>query len=129
LSSNQGRVAGKVAIVSGAASGIGRGCAERLAAEGAQVLVTDIDQAAGEQTVATIVEAGGQASFRHHDVTSEDAWVDVVEAAGAQYGGLHILVNNAGIGIGGSILEMSLEDWQRQQAINLECEVRGACHA
>ena len=129
MASQQGRVAGKVAIVTGAASGIGRSCAQRLAEEGAKVLVSDIDVPQGEQTVADIVASGGEAMFRQHDVTSEAGWVDVVEQAVAHYGGLNILVNNAGIGIGGSIVEMSLDDWQRQQAINLDGVFLGVKYA
>ena len=122
------RVADKVAIVTGAASGIGKACALRLAAEGARVVVTDIQDAAGTETVAEINAAGGQASYLSHDVTLEHAWVDVVNTTVAEFGGLHVLVNNAGVGIGGSILDMSLEDWQRQQAINLDGVFLGVKH-
>ena len=123
------RIADKVAIVTGGASGIGRGCALRLAAEGANVLVTDIDTTMGEETVALIQQAGGQASFHTHDVTDEAAWEQVMDQVQARYGGLHILVNNAGIGIGGSIVTMTLADWQRQQAINLDGVFLGVKHA
>lgn len=115
-----GRVAGKVAIVTGGSSGIGRGCALRLAEEGARVAITDIDPVMGEETVALVEQAGGEAAFFLHDVTDEDQWASTVDAVVDQWGGLHILINNAGIAIGGSILEMSLADWQRQQAINLD---------
>jgi len=120
------RVKDKVAIVTGGASGIGKGCALRLAQEGAVVVITDIQTSLAEETVAAINSdelvnaAGGSVSFLEHDVTSEEQWQQVVEAVVKQHGGLHILVNNAGIGIGGSIVEMSLADWQRQQAINLD---------
>ena len=124
-----GRVEGKVAIVTGAASGIGRGCAMRLAEEGASVAVTDIQQDMGQETVAAIEAAGGTAMFLPHDVTDELAWQSVIEQVVQTYGGLHILVNNAGIGIGGSILDMSLADWQRQQAINLDGVFLGVKHA
>lgn len=123
------RIADKVAIVTGGASGIGRGCALRLAAEGAKVLVTDIDTAMGEETVALIEQARGQASFHIHDVTDEVAWEQVMDQVQARYGSLHILVNNAGIGIGGSIVTMTLADWQRQQAINLDGVFLGVKHA
>ena len=66
-----GRVEGKVALVTGGASGIGRGCAERLAQEGAVVVVTDLQDDKGAQTVAAIEAMGGKASYLHHDVTSE----------------------------------------------------------
>ncbi|NKB98529.1 MAG: glucose 1-dehydrogenase [Pseudomonadales bacterium] len=114
------RVQDKIAIITGGSSGIGRGCAIRLAEEGAKVAVTDIDEEMGAQTVDAIVAAGGTAMFLHHDVTQEGDWNTVVDHVVNTWGGLHILVNNAGIGIGGSILELSLADWQRQQAINLD---------
>ena len=114
------RVLDKIAIVTGGSSGIGRGCAIRLAEEGAKVAVTDIDAEMGAQTVSLITNAGGTAQFFEHDVTREGDWQSVVEEVQGRWGGLNILVNNAGIGIGGSILEMSLSDWQRQQAINLD---------
>ena len=114
------RVADKIAIVTGGSSGIGRGCAIRLAEEGARVAITDIDPEMGAQTVNLIEGAGGTARFFEHDVTQEEAWERVTEEVVALWGGLNILVNNAGIGIGGSIVEMTLADWQRQQAINLD---------
>ena len=124
-----GRVEGKVAIVSGGASGIGRGCAMRLAEEGARVVVSDVDQNMGEQTCSLISEAGGESIFVRHDVTKEEEWINCVKQAVSSYSGLHILVNNAGIGIGGSIIEMTLEDWQRQQAINLDGVFLGVKHS
>lgn len=122
------RVAGRVAIVSGGASGIGRASAIRLAQEGAAVVVTDIQDGPGKDVVAEIEAAGGSAEFIHHDVTSEDEWIAVVAAVMAKHGRLDVLVNNAGIGIGSSIVEMSLADWQRQQAINLDGVFLGIKH-
>src|SRR4051812_4886573 len=109
-----GRVSGKVALVTGGASGIGRGCAEKLASEGAFVVVTDIQDALGEEVVAGIKKAGGQAEYRNHDVTDENVWIEVVEGVKARHGRLDFLVNNAGIGIGGSVLDMTLANWRRQ---------------
>lgn len=123
-----GRVQDKIALVTGGASGIGRGCALRLAEEGAIIVVSDIDDALGETTTNDIRNAGGQAEYLHHDVTDEDAWRNVVETIRSRHGGLNILVNNAGIGIGGSILDLSLADWQRQQAINLDGVFLGVKH-
>ncbi len=123
-----GRVWGKVAIVTGGASGIGRGCAERLAEEGAIVVVTDVQEDLGKETVDGIVASAGKAEFLCHDVTDEAAWKAVVEQVVARHGGLNILVNNAGIGIGGSIVEMLLSEWQRQQAINLDGVFLGVKH-
>lgn len=122
------RVAGKVAIITGGASGIGRACAERLADEGAIVVITDIQDELGADVATSISSTGGQASYLHHDVTSEDEWVAVVAGAVEAHGRLDILVNNAGIGIGGSITEMSLEDWRRQTAINIDGVFLGMKH-
>ena len=122
------RVKGKVAVVTGGASGIGRSCALRLAEEGATVVVTDIQKALGDEVVKSILDEGGKAMFVSHDVTSESAWEDVIATTGDAHGVLDILVNNAGIGVGGSIVDMSLADWQRQQAINLDGVFLGVKH-
>ena len=124
-----GLVSGKVAMVTGAASGIGRACAKTLADEGAEVVVTDIDSEGMEATVSNIEGAGGTAFALAHDVTDENAWMAVLETVKDRYGGLNILVNNAGIGIGGPLLEMSLEDWRRQNAINLDGVFLGTKHS
>lgn len=129
-----GRIDGKVALITGGASGIGSACALRLAQEGAQVVVTDIQDDLGAAVIAKINRAcaaagtGGSAQYLHHDVTSEDAWIDVIASVRDRYGRLDVLVNNAGIGIACSIVEMSLADWQRQQAINLDGVFLGIKH-
>jgi NAD(P)-dependent dehydrogenase (short-subunit alcohol dehydrogenase family) len=123
------RVAGKIAIVTGGASGIGRSCAGLLADEGAIVVITDVQQSLGEKAAADITARGGNAEFLLHDVTDEAAWESVIEHTVANHGGLHVLINNAGIGIGGSIVDMTLADWQRQQAINLDGVFLGVKHA
>jgi NAD(P)-dependent dehydrogenase (short-subunit alcohol dehydrogenase family) len=116
-----GQVQGKVALVTGGASGIGAACAELLAREGATVVVTDIDDLKGPQLVAAIKKAGHEAIYLPQDVTSEERWVEVVAEVAKRYGRLDILVSNAGIGISvPSITEMSLVDWRRQTAINLD---------
>jgi len=115
-----GLVEGKVAIVTGGASGIGAASAETLAREGARVLITDIDDALGEALAARIVAAGGEARFRHQDVSDEAAWPDIVAAAVEPYGRLDIMVANAGIGAGGPIVETSLAEWRRLTAVNLD---------
>jgi NAD(P)-dependent dehydrogenase (short-subunit alcohol dehydrogenase family) len=124
-----GRVEGKVALVTGGASGIGRGCAEKLAAEGAVAIVTDLQDEKGAETVAAIVKAGGKAEFFHHDVTDEAAWVEVIGQVQARHGRLDILVNNAGIGIGGPIVDMTLADWRRQTAVSLDGVFLGVKHS
>jgi NAD(P)-dependent dehydrogenase (short-subunit alcohol dehydrogenase family) len=116
-----GQVEGKVALVTGGASGIGAAVSELLAREGARVAVTDIDDLRGPEIVAGIKKAGHEAVFLHQDVTSEARWVEVVAETVKRYGRLDILVSNAGIGIGApTIVEMTLEDWRRQTAINLD---------
>jgi NAD(P)-dependent dehydrogenase (short-subunit alcohol dehydrogenase family) len=116
-----GQVQGKVALVTGGASGIGAACAELLAREGASVVVTDIDDLKGPDLVAGIKKAGQEATYLRQDVTSEERWVEVVAETGKRYGRLDILVSNAGIGISvPTITEMSLADWRRQTAINLD---------
>lgn len=114
------QVSGKVAIVTGGASGIGEACAETLAREGASVLITDIDDTLGKGVVERITKAGGKAHYMRHDVRDEAAWSGVIEEAEKRYGRLDIMVANAGIGIMSPIATMTLADWQRQQAINLD---------
>lgn len=123
-----GLVSGKVAMVTGAGSGIGRACAKKLADEGAKVVVTDIDSEGMAITASAIEAAGGTAIAFAQDVTNENAWVTVLELVKDRYNGLNILVNNAGIAIGGSLLAMSLEDWRRQNAINLDGVFLGTKH-
>jgi NAD(P)-dependent dehydrogenase (short-subunit alcohol dehydrogenase family) len=123
------RVEGKVAIITGGASGIGRACAERLAEEGAIVIITDVQAALGAEVATSIVGSGGKAEFLLHDVTDELQWQDLIETIKTLHGRLDILVNNAGIAIGGSIVDMPLADWQRQQAINLDGVFLGVKHS
>jgi NAD(P)-dependent dehydrogenase (short-subunit alcohol dehydrogenase family) len=113
------RVSGKVALVTGAASGIGRACAEILAREGAEVILTDV-QASGEEVAVTIRNSGGKARFIHHDVASESEWIDVIASVERQSGRLDILVNNAGIAVAGLIHELTLDAWRRQMAVNVD---------
>jgi NAD(P)-dependent dehydrogenase (short-subunit alcohol dehydrogenase family) len=116
-----GQVQGKVALVTGGASGIGAAVAELLAREGAVVAVTDVDELKGPEVVVGIKKAGGEAIFLTQDVTSESRWSEVVAEVGTRYGRLDVLVSNAGIGIAvPNIVEMSLADWRRQTAINLD---------
>jgi len=124
-----GQLQDKVALVTGGASGIGRACAERLANDGAVVVVTDIQDDKGAETVAAIAAAGGKARYLRHDVTSEEAWIAVVADVAKTEGRLDILVNNAGIGLAGSIVEMTLADFQRQFAINVDGVFLGMKHS
>lgn len=111
---------GRKALVTGAGSGIGRACAEALAREGMTVLATDIDAASAVETMRGIQAAGGQARSRQLDVTDEDAWAAVMAEIEAAWGALHILVNNAALCILAPALEMTLADWRRQTAVNLD---------
>jgi len=116
-----GQVAGKVALVTGGASGIGQAIAELLAEEGASVVVADVDELKGPEVVAGIKKAGRDAVFLQQDVTSEPRWSEVVAEIARRFGKLDVLVSNAGIGIGAaSVVDMSLADWRRQTAINLD---------
>jgi len=122
------RVKGKVALVTGGASGIGRASALLLAKEGAAVAVTDIQDDAGKDVVHAIKSAGGAGLYIHHDVADEQQWESVVAQVQDRFGRLDILVNNAGIAITGSVLTMTLADWRRQQAINLDGVFLGTKH-
>jgi NAD(P)-dependent dehydrogenase (short-subunit alcohol dehydrogenase family) len=126
-----GRVAGKAALITGAAGGLGRAMAWMLAREGAKVAVTDVDAAGAEALAAEInAEIPGAAFAYAHDVTDEDQWIDVVARAAGAMGGLSILINNAGIG--GRLLwaeQDTLENWRKVQAINLESVMLGCKHA
>jgi NAD(P)-dependent dehydrogenase (short-subunit alcohol dehydrogenase family) len=116
-----GRLAGKVALVTGAASGLGAETARRMAAEGAAVLLTDRDVAGGEAVAAGINAGGARASFVAHDVTNEEDWRTAVSTASGSFGRLDILVNNAGI-VGNQLdlMTHSLDDWRRILAVNLD---------
>ncbi|HLN76609.1 MAG TPA: glucose 1-dehydrogenase [Nocardioidaceae bacterium] len=112
------RLEGRVALVTGAAQGIGKATVYRLAEEDARVLVTDIQDEAGEKVAAHLRELGHEATFLHHDVTSPADWEHAVEQAMTEYGGLDILVNNAGAGGLGAIEDMSLEEYERNIAVD-----------
>jgi NAD(P)-dependent dehydrogenase (short-subunit alcohol dehydrogenase family) len=115
-----GQVDGKVAIVTGGASGIGAACATTLAREGAKVVVTDLDDAGGRRVVEQIGSAGGEAVFLHQDVSLEETWPAIIDATLRRFGHLNVMVANAGIAILCPAIEMSLDDWRRQTAVNLD---------
>ena len=110
-----GRVSGKVALITGGASGLGREAAERLVEEGARVLVTDINQIDGEAVAKSL---GSNGAFARHDVTKEEEWVIATQKALEVFGRLDILVNSAGIGTMNSVEDCSLEEWRHVMAVN-----------
>jgi 3(or 17)beta-hydroxysteroid dehydrogenase len=114
------RVAGKIAIVTGVGSGIGRAGALALAREGAALVATDIAAEGAEATAAAIRDLGGKALALRHDVGEEADWASVIAATMKEFGRLDVLVNNAGIGVGWSLVETSLADWRRLMRVNLD---------
>ncbi|MEV5537741.1 glucose 1-dehydrogenase [Saccharopolyspora shandongensis] len=111
------RLRDRVALVTGGAGGIGRQTALRLAAEGAAVVVTDIQDEAGAAVAAEIRDDGGRSLFLHHDVADEAAWAAAVRSAVDEFGGLDILVNNAGIADHGTIEDTTAESYERTIAV------------
>jgi NAD(P)-dependent dehydrogenase (short-subunit alcohol dehydrogenase family) len=122
------QLADRVALVTGAASGIGAACAEALAREGAHVVLTDLDAARGEALAARLRGAGRAAEFLPQDVTDEARWAEIVAGIEARHRRLDILVANAGIGIIAPAVEISLADWRRQMAVNVEGVFLGVKH-
>jgi len=110
-----GRVSGKVAIVTGGASGVGKDDAILLVKEGAKVVLTDLNEKDGNAVAAQI---GENALFVKHDISSEDGWKDVIARTEEKFGGIDILVNNAAILIAGTIEDTTLENWQKMQRVN-----------
>lgn len=113
------KLAGRIAIVTGAASGIGRAVAGALAGEGAEVVVADVDVAGGEQVVGDIRQSGGSAEYRHLDVTREEDVKAVFDGIGQRYGRLDILVANAGINPPAASSEsLTAALWHRTMDVN-----------
>ena len=119
------RVKGKVALITGGASGVDRASALLLAREGARVVISDIDVISGR---ALAEEIGPQGLFIEQDAASEADWTRVIQTIGEHYGQLDILFNNAGILLKGDIENTSLSDWQRVQRINSDSVFLG-CRA
>ncbi len=125
-----GRVAGKMALVTGAASGLGAASAAMLAREGAKVALTDIN---GPRVAEVADEINrivpGSAWAFEHDVTSEAQWISVLDQAVDALGGLNVLVNNAGIGGNGSVEDETFEGWKRTHAVDTDSVFLGCKYA
>lgn len=115
-----GRLTGKVAVVTGAAGGIGRAIAERFAGEGAAVVVADLNGDGAQETANRIAQAGGRAAARTCDVSKESDAEATVALAVERFGGLHVLVNNAAAFIpDGTVADIASADWERTLAVNV----------
>ncbi len=124
-----GRVEGKVALITGAAQGLGLADAKVLAREGATVVMTDIQDEKGEAGAAEIREAGGKAVFIHHDVASEEAWQAIIQRVKEEYGRLDVLVNNAGLVQMANPEECSLESFRLHNSVMNEGVFLGCKYA
>jgi NAD(P)-dependent dehydrogenase (short-subunit alcohol dehydrogenase family) len=113
------RLAGKVAIVTGAASGIGAAAARAFAAQGAAVMGVDVDAEQGMAVAAELADAGRRAAFRRCDVSVDREVAEAVEETVERFGRPDVLFNNAGVMPAGTLLDQTLEDWERVMAINL----------
>lgn len=122
-----GRLGGKVALVTGAAGAIGRAIAGAMATEGARLLLTDVDGALVADAAEAINDVHGAevAIAAQHDVCDAAKWRILVARAEAEFGGLSVLVNNAGVGAHATIAEMSIDEWRRVMAVNVESVLIG----
>ena len=118
-------IEGRVAVVTGGASGIGREIALALAREGARVVVADLDRPGGEETVRAIAQAGGEADFRLVDVTHDEDVAGMIHFARTRFGGFDVLCNNAGIGEVPNELFDPGNAWQRIVEVNLTAVILG----
>ncbi len=115
------RLAQKTAIVTGAAVGIGRACVERMAEEGAQVAIFDVMETEGRTLASDLTAKGHAVAFWRVDVAKEAAMKSAIDAAAARFGGLHVMVNNAGISGSPKPTDQVTEDeWDRVQAVNVK---------
>jgi NAD(P)-dependent dehydrogenase (short-subunit alcohol dehydrogenase family) len=113
-----GKLDGKVAVITGAASGMGRATALRFAREGAAIVVADLNSQAGEETIGEIAATGGRAVFQHTDVANDAAIKAMIDRAVREYGRLDITYNNAGIGgATGRLEDTTYEDWDKSFVI------------
>lgn len=119
---------GKVALVTGGARGLGLAFATAMAESGAAVVLADVLEAEGKAAAGKLADEGYAASFLALDVSSEAAWSEAIQTVKRQHGRLDILVNNAGVAGGGTVLDTTMEDWNRTIAINLTGVFLGCKH-
>ena len=120
-----GRMEGKIALITGGASGLGKASAELFVEEGGQVMIADINEAGGKAVAEAFGEAGG---FAPLDVTDEESWIAAIAATKARFGGFHVLLQSAGIALTANVTEISMEDWRRVHAIDLDGVFLGCKH-
>lgn len=118
----------KVVVITGAGAGIGRATARLFASQGAKVVVTDIDGDSVRETAKEIEGTGGHALALQHDVASEGAWIETLAETADRFGGIDVLVNNAGIYVIAALEHISLEQWNTMMAINVTGTFLGAKH-
>jgi NAD(P)-dependent dehydrogenase (short-subunit alcohol dehydrogenase family) len=123
------RMSGKIALITGASVGLGLATAIRLAQEGAKVVLTDLDEKRGAAAADEINRQGGEAMFLRHDVAQERDWKAVIDVTLARFGKLDALVNNAGVALGASVEDTSLEEWRWLMSINLDGVFLGTKYA
>ncbi|MBI2906431.1 MAG: glucose 1-dehydrogenase [Chloroflexi bacterium] len=123
------RLAGKVAVITGAASGMGRATSILFAKEGAKVVVADINDKGGVETLEEIKKAGGEAIFVHTDVSKEKDVANLIKTAVDTYGGLDILYNNAGMAAPPGLVNVTEEQWDKLMAVNLKSAFFGCKYA
>jgi len=124
-----GSLDNKTVLITGAASGIGRAAAEAMAKEGANLVLTDIDVPEGKNLAAKLMKEGTKAIFLQQDVVDEARWGEIVEEAKTEFGGLDVLVNNAGIAPSAPLTEMTLEFWETMMEVNVDSVFLGTKYA
>jgi NAD(P)-dependent dehydrogenase (short-subunit alcohol dehydrogenase family) len=123
------RLEGRVAVVTGGAMGIGEGIAQQFVREGAKVVIADVDEGAGRRTAEALGAGAGAVRFVRCDVSSEEQVSRLLEATISAFGALHVLVNNAAVGVYKSVTEATVEEFDRCLAVNLRGVFLGIKHA